>query len=73
MRKAAKELHGDVGEEVVIDVKVTCDGTWQKRGHQSLYGLVVVASWDTGKVLDTASTARSAQGGAAWTPHHLPS
>ena len=52
MRKAARELRGDVGEEVVVDVKVTCDGTWQKRGHQNLYGVVVVASWDTGKVLD---------------------
>lgn len=36
----------------IIDIKVTCDATWQRRGHQSLYGIVVVASWDTGKVLD---------------------
>ena len=33
-------------------MKVTCDGTWSKRGFTALYGVVVVASWDTGKVLD---------------------
>ena len=33
-------------------VTVTCDGTWARRGFQSLYGVVVVASWKTGKVLD---------------------
>ncbi len=40
------------GENEVVDVKVTFDATWQKRGHTSLYGVVVVASWDTGQVLD---------------------
>ena len=33
-------------------MKVTCDGTWSKLGFTVLYGVVVVASWDTGKVLD---------------------
>ena len=36
----------------IINIRVTCDATWQRRGHQSLYGVVVVASWETGKVLD---------------------
>ena len=31
----------NTGEDEVIDVKVTCDVTWQKRGHQSLYDVVV--------------------------------
>ena len=31
---------------------VTCDGTWSKRGFTALYGVVVVASWDSGQVLD---------------------
>ena len=42
----------NASEDEVVDVKVTCDATWQKRGHQSLYGVVVVASWETGQVLD---------------------
>ena len=42
----------NASEDEVVDVKVTCNATWQKRGHQSLYGVVVVASWETGQVLD---------------------
>ena len=33
-------------------MKVTCDGTWSKQGFTALYGVVVVASWDTSKVSD---------------------
>ena len=36
----------------MVDVKVSCDGTWSKWCFMVLYGVVVVASWDTGKVLD---------------------
>lgn len=45
-------------DDETVDVKVTCDGTWQRRGHQSLFGVVVVASWDTGQVLDTEVLSR---------------
>ena len=45
------ELHG-VPQSSVLDVTVTCDGTWSKRGFTALYGVVVVASWDSGQVLD---------------------
>ena len=38
-------------EDQVLDISVTCDGTLARRGFQSLYGIVVVASWKTGKVL----------------------
>ena len=34
------------------DVAVSCDGTWQKRGHQSLYGVQAIISAATSKVLD---------------------
>ena len=33
-------------------MKITCDGTWSQRGFTPLYGVVMVASWDTSKVLD---------------------
>ena len=33
-------------------MKVICDRTGSKRGFTALYGVVVVASWDTSKVLD---------------------
>ena len=39
-------------EDQVLDITVTCDGTWARRGFQCLYGVVVVASSKSGKVLD---------------------
>ena len=35
-----------------MDCLVSIDGTWQKRGHQSLLGAVYVIEYQTGKVLD---------------------
>ena len=46
------ELRKDVPEDQVLDITVTCDGTLARRGFQSLYGVVVVVSWKSGKVLD---------------------
>ena len=53
--EAAQHLHERKGNppNEVIDVIVTVDGTWQKRGRTSLFGVVVVISWLTGQVLDT--------------------
>lgn len=34
------------------DIAVAVDGTWQKRGHTSLNGVITATSFDTGKVLD---------------------
>jgi hypothetical protein len=44
---ASKELHLKAGKPAggVIDAVVTVDGTWQKRGCTSLFGVVVVISW----------------------------
>ena len=52
MSQAAAVLRKNAKDDELVDVKVTCDATWQRRGHQSLYGVVVVASWETGQVLD---------------------
>ena len=34
------------------EVAVSCDGTWARRGFQSLYGMVSAISVQTGKVVD---------------------
>ena len=34
------------------DMAAVFDGTWRKRGHTSMNGIVTVTSFDTGKVLD---------------------
>ena len=45
------QFHG-VPPDQNIDVVVTCDGTWLKRGFTATYGVVAVITWDTGQVLD---------------------
>ena len=57
MQRAAEELKSVVREhgvdvQTAIDIEVSCDGSWHRRGHSSLYGLVAVISAETGKVLD---------------------
>ena len=47
---AAAHLRKDAVPDEILTV--TCDATWQKQGHQSLYGVMVVASLETGQVLD---------------------
>ncbi len=51
--EASRQLNMKMGMPVtdIIDVTVTVDGTWQKRGRTSLFGIVVVMSWLTGQVL----------------------
>ena len=54
MSAASVHLHRlrGVGPTEVIDVAVTCDGTWSKRGFTATHGVVVVISWESGQVLD---------------------
>ena len=54
LNDAQKEIHHLKGEDVkgFSNCGVSCDVTWQKRGHSSLNGCVAVLSIDTGKYLD---------------------
>ena len=54
MGDAAKLLVEDKGDDsgAPVDIAVTTDGTWMRRGFTSLYGVQTLISWDTGKVLD---------------------
>ena len=52
MCRAAKELRSEHEQNDTLDIEVSCDGSWHRRGHSSLYGLVAVISAETGKVLD---------------------
>jgi hypothetical protein len=51
MKKAVEEV---VDKSESRDICVAVDGSWQKRGHTSLNGVVTVTSVDTGKVLDVS-------------------
>ena len=54
LQAARMKLRKKLGHETddVIDVAVTYDGTWSKRGHTANFGFAFVISVDTGEVLD---------------------
>ena len=41
-----------MADETVLDIAVSFDGTWAKRGHTSLFDIMFVISVDTGEVLN---------------------
>ncbi|GFX00012.1 uncharacterized protein TNCV_3080081 [Trichonephila clavipes] len=55
-RQAAREAHVKVDTSLknqeIIDVSVSYDGTWQKRGHTSNLGLGIIIDVLSGLVLD---------------------
>ena len=57
--------HGG-SSDVVIDCQVSVDGTWQKRGHFSLNGVVTVISKENGKCLDHIVLSKACKGCQAW-------
>ena len=41
-----------VTENNILDITVSGDGSWQKRGHSSLNDVVTLVASDTGKCVD---------------------
>ena len=52
MLQAVHEIKGDNSDDLICNIAVSCDGTWQKRGYSSLNGVVSVIKVETGKVID---------------------
>lgn len=52
VRKAYIEQDPSLASKTVIDIAASYDGTWQKRGHASLYGVGLVIDLLTGLVVD---------------------
>ena len=52
MISAANEIEGTRDENGICDITFSCDGTWQKRGYDSLNRIVTVISVDPGKCID---------------------
>ena len=40
------------GPNDILDLTVSLDGTWKKRGHHSMYGIVFLIEADSGYCLD---------------------
>ncbi|MEG7523809.1 MAG: hypothetical protein M3H12_12015, partial [Chromatiales bacterium] len=54
VRQMYRERDTSVSDDSIIDLTVTFDGSWMKRGHNSLYGIGCVVDVETGLVLDFA-------------------
>ena len=57
MQSAATEirkvhLEEESIENSVVDIAISADGSWQRRGYSSLHGLVTVISVDSGQCID---------------------
>ena len=53
-----RQLQG-AGPDDVVDVTVTCDGPWSRRGFVANCGVIAVLSWETGQVLDEEVLSKS--------------
>ena len=49
-----------------MDIDASFDGTWQKRGHSSLNGIVTAISRDTGKCFDYRVMSKNCSGCRIW-------
>ncbi len=45
-------LNQGCDSKTILNLTVSLDGTWKKRGHQSLYGVVFLIDADSGYCLD---------------------
>ena len=52
VRAEVLEANPDLDPHDILDVAVSYDGTWHKRGFVSNHGMGVVISMDMGEVLD---------------------
>ena len=70
MKAAAEEvrmyINPDVSKNDVVDCDISCDGSWQKRGHSSLNGIVSVISRDVKKVIDCKVYSKYCHGCQQW-------
>ena len=66
MLEAVKEIkvlkRNSAEDNVVVDIPISCDGSWQRRGFASLNGSFTGISLDTGKVVDTEVMSRYCKG-----------
>jgi len=53
-----REKAGINNDNDILDVGVSCDGSWQRRGYISLNGTFTAISLDSGKILDTEVMSR---------------
>lgn len=70
MKKAALEEKERSSENKQTDgLTVSGDGSWRKRGFSSLYGIVTLIGWHTGKVIDFIVKSKYCKSCEYWENH----
>ena len=52
MSRTAQKKNPDLAVDDIIEIAVSFDGTWPKRGFSATFGVGFVISADSGQVLD---------------------
>lgn len=52
VRQVYKETDSSIDEHTIIDIGVSYDGSWHKRGHTSNYGIGVFIELQTGLAIN---------------------
>ena len=52
VRNTYLDMDDTLAPDSIIDVAISFDGTWMKRGHKSMYGVACVIELQTGLVVD---------------------
>ena len=65
-RDEIRKHHEATSEDDVIDVLISCDGTWQKRGFSSPYGVVFIIACETGKIINYLVMSKHCSGCDHW-------
>ena len=70
MKSAAEEvrkyINPDASKNDIVDCDISCDGSWQKRGHSFLNGIVSAISRDVRKVIDYKVYSKYCHGCQQW-------
>ena len=65
-RKEVRTFYKAESDDEIVDVVVSCDGTWQRRGFSSLLGAVFIICYESGKVLDFVVKSKFCKGCKHW-------
>ena len=66
MIAATDQLKENVDDQGITDITVSCNGTWQKRGHASLNGIVTVISSNSNKCIDYRIMTKTCKACQSW-------
>ena len=65
--EAEREIDLDVScDDRISDITVSGDGSWQKRGHSSLNGVVTIIASDSAKCLDYRVLSKTCNACKSW-------